>query len=181
MTDMRDIYTTSERLSLFPLSAEDIDLMINRDVAALSAARNAVFPDPFEAPPLFDEDLEVFRNELRDRGDDARFTVWLALLSSSRQAVGGIGCGAPDQDGVALVGYSVYPQFQGNGYATEGMRAVMEWARARYAVRIFRATIPPWNATSLRVADKLGMVRMGTSHDPQVGEIYVYDLEVSSY
>jgi RimJ/RimL family protein N-acetyltransferase len=176
---MSDLTVSSERLTLFPLLVDDLNAMIGRDGAALARTRQAIFPDPFESPPLFDEDLEVFRDELRDRGEDARFTIWIALLSSSREAVGGIGCGAPDADGVSLVGYSVYPHFQGQGYATEGMRAVIDWARAHYSVRVFRATIPPWNATSLRVAHKLGMVRTGTSQDPQVGEVDVYDLVIT--
>ncbi|GEA87471.1 GNAT family N-acetyltransferase [Cellulomonas cellasea] len=62
--------------------------------------------------------------------------------------------------------YELLPEAHGRGYATEAARAVLDAAHATGRARIW-ATIRPWNAASLRVAEKLGFRRdhVMTDHD----------------
>ena len=75
------------------------------------------------------------------------------------------------------MGYSIYPAFEGQGYATEAARALAGWALDQPGVTCVRATIPPRHAPSLRVVEKLGMRQVGTVHDDDVGEVLVFELQ----
>jgi ribosomal-protein-alanine N-acetyltransferase len=73
-----------------------------------------------------------------------------------------------------LIGYAMYPQFEGRGYATEAVRAMVEWAFHQPGVRLVRALAPVWNTPALRVAENVGMRPVATGEDDDVGEVLVY-------
>jgi RimJ/RimL family protein N-acetyltransferase len=75
------------------------------------------------------------------------------------------------------VGYAVYPAFQGLGFATEAVRGLVLWALAQPGVARVRATIPPANAASRRVAERAGLRPVGTDHDEEAGEVLVWEIE----
>lgn len=66
-----------------------------------------------------------------------------------------VGRGSLDEPELA---YEVLPRAQGHGYATEAARALLDAAFDTGRLRIW-ATIAPKNASSLRVAEKLGFRR----------------------
>jgi ribosomal-protein-alanine N-acetyltransferase len=68
----------------------------------------------------------------------------------------------------------MYPQFEGRGYATEAVRAMIEWAFHQPGVRLVRALAPVWNTPALRVAENVGMRPVATGEDDDVGEVLVY-------
>ena len=59
--------------------------------------------------------------------------------------------------------YELLRRAQGNGYATEASRAVVEAAADAGLVRLW-ATVGAWNTPSLRVLDKLGFTRERVEH-----------------
>jgi RimJ/RimL family protein N-acetyltransferase len=59
----------------------------------------------------------------------------------------------------AELGYSFLPRHQGNGYAVEAARALLDWAFTVADVHRVEARLEPRNAASARVAEKLGMRR----------------------
>jgi RimJ/RimL family protein N-acetyltransferase len=73
--------------------------------------------------------------------------------------------GAPDADGAVEIGYSVLPQFEGRGIATEMARGLIEWARENGARRVLAQTTPD-NEGSRAVLAKLGFVESGPGIDP---------------
>jgi RimJ/RimL family protein N-acetyltransferase len=62
------------------------------------------------------------------------------------------------------------------GLATEGLLALVEWLFEHADVGRLRATMPPDNAPSVRVAEKLGMELVGKDYHPQAGPVLVYEL-----
>jgi RimJ/RimL family protein N-acetyltransferase len=52
----------------------------------------------------------------------------------------------------------------------------VSWALSHEGVDGVRATIPDWNASSVRLAEKIGFVMTGTAADPEVGEVLVYEI-----
>lgn len=64
-------------------------------------------------------------------------------------------------DGVPEAGWAIAPWAQGHGYATEAAAAALQWCEARFGMRRTVCLIHSRNASSLRVAEKLGYVRMG--------------------
>ncbi|WP_074267162.1 GNAT family N-acetyltransferase [Paraburkholderia phenazinium] len=64
----------------------------------------------------------------------------------------------PSLGGMPEVGWALTPAAQGRGYATEGVRAALKWADAKWPAADTACIIAPENAPSLRVAQKCGYV-----------------------
>lgn len=61
----------------------------------------------------------------------------------------------------AELGYSLGRKYWGKGFATEAISAVVDWAFRTYNLHKLYATCDPRNLRSMRVLDKLGMLREG--------------------
>ncbi|MGH2690838.1 MAG: GNAT family N-acetyltransferase [Actinomycetota bacterium] len=168
----------THRLELRPLDAAALSAMALGDAAALAERTGAVFEPPVEPPPLFGDEIPFYVTRLEADPADAVWISWLIAVQSTRLAVGvgGLG-GGPGREGRFTIGYSVYPAHRGRGYATEAMERLLAWAFTQPRASVARATIPPWNTPSIRVAEKLGMTPAGKAEDREVGEVLVYELE----
>jgi RimJ/RimL family protein N-acetyltransferase len=136
-----------------------------------------------ELPPEIDAGrLRWLRLRLRQMEADPAVQQWLARLMvprlGPRRALGHIGFHEPpDSDGWAEVGYTVFPEHRGQGLATEGCRALFDWAGSEHGVTRFRASVSPTNGPSLAVVRKLGFRRTGVQWDDEDGEELVFDLQ----
>lgn len=167
----------TERLDLRPLDADDLDALAAGSALALAERMGVLFEAPVEAPPLFGDEIALYAGRLRRHPEDVGWVAWLLSLRTTRDAVGVCGLGGgPDKRGVFTIGYSVYPAHQRRGYATEAMRRLLEWAFTQPGADLARATIPTWNAPSIRVAEKLGMTFIGKGTNNEVGDVLLYDL-----
>jgi RimJ/RimL family protein N-acetyltransferase len=70
--------------------------------------------------------------------------------------VAGGGFMGPPKGGVAQIGYSVLPQFQRQGYATEMVGGLVRWALAQPGVDRVAAETEWANPASARVLEKSG-------------------------
>jgi RimJ/RimL family protein N-acetyltransferase len=87
--------------------------------------------------------------------------VFVLVRSEDGRAVGGIGFhGPPDEDGRVEVGYDLAEAARGNGYATEGLRALSAWALDRDGVTSVFARTEPENTASQAVIARAGFVRV---------------------
>lgn len=86
---------------------------------------------------------------------------WVQLSVEERDGntlVGDVGLSpADDEPGVIKVGYTVAPTFQGRGYATEAIGALVAYAFDVLGAEVVRAYASAENVASLRVAEKVGM------------------------
>jgi RimJ/RimL family protein N-acetyltransferase len=83
--------------------------------------------------------------------------------------------GPPDAEGGVEIGYGIAPGFEGQGYATEAVRLLIDQAFAGGRVRRVRAhTLPERNA-STRVLEKCGFQRCGELIDPVDGPIWRWE------
>jgi ribosomal-protein-alanine N-acetyltransferase len=167
----------TDRLELRALDADDLDAIAAGSALALAERMGVLFETPVEAPPLFGDEMAFYAGRLRRHPEDVGWVAWLLSLRSTRDAVGVCGLGGgPDRHGVFTIGYSVYPAHQRRGYATEAMERLLEWAFTQPGAELARATIPPWNAPSIRVAEKLGMAFVAKGTDKEVGDVLFYDM-----
>lgn len=166
----------TDRLLLLALSADAIDALIRRDRAQLQALTGATFPEPLAAPPLMDDAMPYMRHRLRVAPADIGWWPWLIVVAATGEAVGALGlAGRPGDNGIAVLGYALYPAAEGHGYATEASRALIGWALRQPGVQAVHATIPVGHTPSLNVATRLGMQHIGAMHDNEAGEIAVYE------
>lgn len=76
-------------------------------------------------------------------------------------------------------GYFVFSDERGQGYATEAVAALIEWAKPNGA-KAFAASIAPDNLPSLKLASRLGFVKVGEVIDEDDGPEHVYLLKASA-
>jgi aminoglycoside 6'-N-acetyltransferase len=86
---------------------------------------------------------------------------WTQLSVEDRTTgdlVGDVGLSpAEDEPGVIKIGYTMSPAYQGRGYATEAVRALIAYAFDTLGADVVRAYASALNLASIRVAEKVGM------------------------
>ncbi len=164
------------RLELSPLSADAIEALLDGEANRLHSLTGAEFPQPVTPPPYMAESLPLVRDRLRQNPQETGWWNWLVMRQDNREAVGSVAfAGVPDETGAVLIGYAMYPAREGHGYATEAVRAMMEWAFAQPGVRVVRALAPVWNTPAVHVAEKVGMHPVASDEDDEIGEVLVYE------
>ena len=165
------------RLELTPLDADAIQALLVGDAKRLKQLTGAAFPQPIAPPPYMAESLPVVGAQLRKSPAEAPWWNWLVVKHEDGEAVGSVAFGGkPDAAGAVLIGYAMYPAHEGRGYATEAVKAMVEWAFAQPGVKTVRALAPVWNTPAVHVAEKVGMRPVASDEDDEVGEVLVYEV-----
>ena len=89
---------------------------------------------------------------------------WYAMWMIERPDgthVGDLCFKGPAADGAAEIGYGILDAFQGQGYATEAVRAALDWAFQDPAVSAVEAEAEADNKASQRVLEKCGFLPTG--------------------
>jgi RimJ/RimL family protein N-acetyltransferase len=112
-------------------------------------------------PPLFDQDaMDWMSKYLEKEADAGGWTFYYIVLPASGDdaratAIGGCGFkGKPAADGTVEIGYSMLPEFQRAGYATEAAGALVRWAFSQTQVARVIAETYPELRPSIRVLEK---------------------------
>jgi ribosomal-protein-alanine N-acetyltransferase len=69
--------------------------------------------------------------------------------------------GTPDAADQVEMGYSIIEEFQGRGFATEAMAALIDWAFSHSSVTRIITHILPDLQSSIRVLEKCGFTNVG--------------------
>jgi RimJ/RimL family protein N-acetyltransferase len=147
---------TTERLRLRRSRPEDADV--------ISAYRTD--PEVHRYQGWERTDPQGVRAEIEDMAARAPGSPggWVQLSVEDKatgQLVGDVGLSpAEDEPGVIKVGYTISPKFQGKGYATEAVSALVDYAFDVLGADIVRAYASADNAASIRVAEKAGFTLM---------------------
>jgi [ribosomal protein S5]-alanine N-acetyltransferase len=154
----------TERLELVALAPEAVRALIagRRDEAerTLGLTLPAEFPNAGDLDGFLPIQLKRMEAEPGRR-------EWMARLMVGKPegAVGHCGFhGPPDRIGRAEIGYTVFTQFRGRGYAKEAAQGLVEWAFEKGEREVY-ATVSPNNAPSLAVVRRLGFIQVGTQED----------------
>jgi RimJ/RimL family protein N-acetyltransferase len=162
------VFIEGETVDLRTIEREDAEFL--RELSHHPRVRDYAGPD---APVSG----EAHESDLLDRigRDDA---VEL-LVCDGDERVGDVSL-APidDRRGWANLGYAVHPDYQGEGYATEAARLVVDHGFAALGLHRVSATIHADNEASKRVAEKLGFTHEGTKRDDDFVDGDYVDREV---
>ncbi|MCX6169534.1 MAG: GNAT family N-acetyltransferase [Ignavibacteriales bacterium] len=167
---MTSIILKTKRLELLSGSLEHARAE-KYDQKRLPKLLNAAIPDNWP-PPLNDEEsINFFLKYLEDDPDAGGFTSWYILLpeGSKKKAIGNIGFkGMPDESGTVEIGYSIMETHHHNGYASEAVAAIVDWAFSQPKVlRVIAETLPEL-VTSQRVLEKNGFKFIGEGSEPGI-------------
>jgi len=167
-----DEIVRTERLDLMLMPRGLLDALVDGNRGAI--ARLVAYSVPAEFPT---DEQRAFIGFRRDQlvADPARYpwSVRAIVLRAERRMVGFVNFhGAPGVNdtgtaGALELGWTVFPEDQRRGYATETAVALMDWARSR-GVGHFISSTTPENTASLRVHEKLGFQRTGEVVDGEL-------------
>jgi ribosomal-protein-alanine N-acetyltransferase len=156
MTEPQHIILGTARLRLRPMTEHDIP------------AHFAVFSDPdvaryWSREPWTDiaqaeESIEGLM-ATREDGSEARFGI---ELLSTGELIGNVGLHHFfEQNRRCEIGYALASQYWGQGYATEALRAAIQYGFEALDLNRIEADIDPRNIGSGRVLEKLGFRKEG--------------------
>ncbi|WP_244419670.1 GNAT family N-acetyltransferase [Streptomyces hygroscopicus] len=150
---MDDLVTA--RLILHPMSVVEAERMV------------AGTPrDSDRWPPGYPAEGEVksaedFLNRCAHSGNSQPFGPYEIRRRADGQAIGGLGFhGPPDDSGCVTIGYGLIPSTRGSGYASEALRELLLFARARGITRV-KGDADHDNIASQRVMTAAGMLPAG--------------------
>ena len=164
-------------------STDDLAQAKIRDRAQFARLLGAVIPQDW--PPPFNDAASMQYNAdcLQEAPDQAGWRAWYLLkldpANQERHLIGVAGfVGPPSANGEVEVGYSLVESYQGMGYGTEAVEAMMDWAFVHPQVmRIVAYTLPEL-AASIRLLKKIGFTFIG----PGVEEGTIrFELERQNY
>lgn len=136
----------TERLFLIPLQPDGMRALLARTT------------DPELVGPY----TEMLTLSLRHPEQWIWYTAWGLYQNDSGDFAGDLCFKGLPKNGQPEIGYGISPEFQGQGYATEAVRAACRWALAQPGVAAVEAETEPANAASQAVLRKVGFVPTGT-------------------
>jgi ribosomal-protein-alanine N-acetyltransferase len=169
---------TTDRLVLVPITVRVVEAVLAGRRADLEAILDAPLPDAWPGRALVER---AFSASLDRILADPEVRLWgdrvMITRQGVRRVVGSVVFhGAPGDLGEVEVAYGVEQDSQQQGYATEAVRASVEWALGGAGARLVRATTPNWHTASRRVLEKCGFQHVST-HDEgdMVGELLEFE------
>jgi RimJ/RimL family protein N-acetyltransferase len=164
-----------------PLVTERLVLRRSRpeDAGPISAYRSDPNVNRYQGWDRTDPEgirAEIMEMESRAPGGGGGWVQFTVEERDGGRLVGDVGISAVDgEPGVAKIGYTIAPAFQGRGYATEAVRALVEYAFETLGAERVRAFAAAENVPSLRVAENVGL-RLVERHDRHGGQVVRYEL-----
>ena len=178
---MPEIITTvhAERLDLISMTLAFLAAAIRGDQAQAAQLLGVTIPADWWPVSRF---TQIRLAQVRR---DPALQPWLdraIVLRQQQTMVGSINFHtAPDPEylralapGGVEFGYTVFPEFRRQGYATEACLALMTWAQQQGVTR-FILSISPQNQPSLRIAAHFGFVKIGSHMDEEDGLEDIYE------
>ncbi|MBX3051739.1 MAG: GNAT family N-acetyltransferase [Caldilineaceae bacterium] len=170
----------SERLDLILMTPNFFAACLRHD-SAEAARILGVAPHP----ELFLRE-DLLSRRLAQCHEEPAYAAWTLrgiVLRETGEMVGHIGFHTePNPDYLAELapnalefGYTIYTDFRRRGYAEEACRALMDWAAGQPGVERFVLSISPENEPSLKLATKLGFVRISEWMDEVDGVEWVFE------
>jgi GNAT superfamily N-acetyltransferase len=141
--------------------------LVAHDLAAASRELGANVP-----AGMPDDLVNFLEYRLAQVAVDPSILPWLGRAMvltdehGARWAIGTIGFhGAPDDQGRVEVGYRVEPEYRRQGFASESVRALFDWAANEHGIHRFIASVSPSNEPSLRLVEGFGFRETGSHMD----------------
>ena len=119
----------TKRMTLIPMTLDFVlDKMAGKE-STIEKQGVKIDKESWKKSQVIDILPELKYNLMRNAEPDG-YDAWLYILRESNTVIGSGGFkGAPDENRTIDIGYEIYEEYRGNGYATEAARALIEWAR----------------------------------------------------
>ena len=117
-----------------------------------------------------DDELRAAYGEMldgckRDPENRIWYAPWRMALKDGTPYIGDLCFKGPAKNHSVEIGYGIQPEYEGQGYTTEAVRAMTRWAFGQKDVVFVEAETDPDNGASQRVLEKCGFVPDGTGKE----------------
>ena len=134
----------TERLTIYPASREQMEAMIaSEQDAELKKAYTEMLEGCLRHPDQWDW-----------------YAIWM-IEKTDGTHIGDLCFKGLRENGIAEIGYGILEAYQGQGYATEAVRAACRWAFEHAEAKSLEAETDAGNAASQRVLVKCGFCPNG--------------------
>lgn len=149
----------TERLYLIPLTADQLRLWIV-DISALEKDLNC----SYRAEPMNDVFLAIVKAQLGVTENDVEnylfHSFWFIMRKADRVIVGTADFkGIPNKDHDVEIGYGLGIDYEHNGYMTEAVQGMSDWAKAQDKIHHVIAETEINNPKSHNVLKRCGFVQ----------------------
>ena len=154
---MNEINTS--RLKLLELSHQQLQLCLF-DLSEFEEQTNIkIAPDFITSRVQRAIRMKVKKMQQAKPSYHAWLTYWLVVIRDENIGAGMLGFkGYPNAEGSTEIGYGIDPAYQNNGYMSEAVQALIEWAFSHPFCRTITAT-EVYNPASRRLLEKLGAIQ----------------------
>lgn len=154
---MKKIIVYSKRLMIRPKTLEEMQEIYEKE-------------QDVEMKQAYLEMIEEMKKIVPNEEWGADWAIY--LKDELDHEIGGIGFkGVPNSEGNVEIGYGINPEYQHQGYATEAVAAMIEWAFKQKHVNCVQAQIEAWNEISRKVLLKNGLKEVGMGSEGPLFEI----------
>lgn len=173
-----DIFTP--RLDLFLIHASELFALANAPTDA------DVFADRGFSNPhnVLTQERIPHSNRIKDVREHPENLQWyyrLIVLRDSNELIGSISFhAAPDEQGMLEVGLGITESARGNGFASEALAALWQWALDQPNVQSLRYTVSPDNAASQAMIAHYPAEYLGQQIDDEDGPEDIYQISVDA-
>lgn len=137
--EKRDLQLKTKRLLISPMSDEEMrQLIIETPIIELKQAYQ-----------------EMLDGCLKNPEHRLWYTAWKISLKENKQLIGSAGFKGSANKYSVEIGYGIDEEFEGNGYATEATKALIDWAFGQEGIYFIEAETDSDNRASQRILEKL--------------------------
>ena len=162
----KTVQLKTKRLMILPMTDEELENLIR-------------VTDSPELKQAYQEMLDGCRQNPNQR---IWYTAWKICLKENKKEVGkqigDIGFKGPAEHYSVEIGYGIDTEYEGNGYATEAAKAMIDWAMYQENVYFVEAEVASDNMASRRVLEKLSFQPDGVGEE---GDRFVLEKESTSW
>jgi RimJ/RimL family protein N-acetyltransferase len=154
-----------------PLDQSQLELLL-RDIEAFEQSLNLIMMRSLLTDRVHRAiGLKLGKMQMADISQHEWLTYWLVVIRDEGVGAGLLGFkGFPDREGSTEIGYGLDPAYQGKGYMSEAVQALIEWAFSHPFCRVITATEVEHPASRQLLA-RLGAQRVAASERSTSWEI----------
>lgn len=175
----------SQRLQLLLFTPEFLRASLAGDVSLATRILGVELPGGW---PDCGDLLSLRLNQIENTPEYAPWSLRAIVRRDPRVMVGHIGFHATPgaeylrdlSPGAVEFGFTVFPEYQRQGFAREASLAMMRWASERHGVQKFILSIRPDNFPSQALAASLGFRRIGSHIDEIDGLEEILELTLTA-
>ncbi len=146
----------TDQLSIIPLAYEDFQLLLD-DKSAFETKMKL----RYKGEPLKGHLLDVFHKQLASLKNQKQsmlwYTLWVIILKEKQTIIGSL-CfkNKPSPKGMVEIGYGLNRRFEGQGFMTNALKAIISWTFTQAQITGIVAETDQSNVASQKVLQKCG-------------------------